>query len=204
MGNVVEFAKGAWKDAADAVRTAEEALKVGAVAGGLSMGILFPLDVKKTLRQASTATSSKALLAVERGQKNPFAGLLPGLMAQLPAAVLTFGAYSAIVNWIQKRQENPINRVQVVMAACLSDAIGSLWVTPLEILKQRVRHRSRSTLSTFSLQGLSSLPLNGSSSSSRSTGSERSVPERALCVGRHAGRSRTCRRLPRFLQRRCA
>mmetsp|Transcript_1599 Transcript_1599/g.4804 ORF Transcript_1599/g.4804 Transcript_1599/m.4804 type:complete len:320 (-) Transcript_1599:2035-2994(-) len=132
--------RSAWDEAVSAVKGAEDVLKTGAVASAVSMSLCIPVDVRKTLVQASTATSDLAISAMLKAQKNPFAGLLPALLAQLPSAVVTFGAFEmAMANLKKRMAPEPIGRKQVVLAACISDLVGSLWITPLESIKQKIQ-----------------------------------------------------------------
>lgn len=67
----------------------------GALAGGFSNLVLYPIDLAKTLRQAGSATASATLRTQARayGFLSLWAGLTPAILGSMPSSALYFGVY---------------------------------------------------------------------------------------------------------------
>lgn len=70
----------------------------GALAGGLSNLVLYPIDLAKTLRQAGSATASATLRTQARayGFLSLWAGLTPAILGSMPSSALYFGVYEQV------------------------------------------------------------------------------------------------------------
>mmetsp|Transcript_19030 Transcript_19030/g.76445 ORF Transcript_19030/g.76445 Transcript_19030/m.76445 type:complete len:559 (-) Transcript_19030:143-1819(-) len=136
IGNVQSGAS----DTVVAVKDARKTLLAGAIAGTVSLVVGIPLDVRKTIVQNSSATSFKALSQVVKTQRNAFAGLQPSFVAQIPAAVVAFAVYEFTRSTIKGAEGNEaLRKAKMIFAACASDVVGALWVTPFERAKQRIQ-----------------------------------------------------------------
>lgn len=70
----------------------------GALAGGFSNLVLYPIDLAKTLRQAGSATASVTLRTQARayGLLSLWAGLTPAILGSMPSSALYFGVYEQV------------------------------------------------------------------------------------------------------------
>lgn len=70
----------------------------GALAGGFSNLVLYPIDLAKTLRQAGSATASATLRTQARayGFLSLWAGLTPAILGSMPSSALYFGVYEQV------------------------------------------------------------------------------------------------------------
>ncbi|KAJ8902070.1 hypothetical protein NDN08_006478 [Rhodosorus marinus] len=140
VGGSIQHVHTAASDTFVAVKDARKTLLAGAIAGTVSLVVAIPLDVRKTIVQNSSATSIKALSQVVNSQTNPFAGLQPSFVAQIPAAVVAFAVYEFTRGMIKGAEGNEaLRKAKLIFAACTSDVVGALWVTPFERAKQRIQ-----------------------------------------------------------------
>jgi len=149
VSGTIQNIRSAADDTAVAVKDARKTLLAGAIAGTVSLVVAIPLDVRKTIVQNSSATSIKALSEVVKAQQNAFAGLQPSFVAQIPAAVVAFAVYEFIRGTIKGAEGGEaLRKAKMIFAACTSDVVGALWVTPFERAKQRIQAPAGSKYST--------------------------------------------------------
>jgi len=136
----------------------------GALAGGFSNMVLYPIDVAKTLRQAGPASRGASLSSQARiyGLGSLWAGLTPAVLGSMPSSALYFGVYEYVkrrlVAGIRPRTEASSSissdgskelyhrRVQVLrrwtahaLAAAAGNTASSLIFVPKEVLKQQLQ-----------------------------------------------------------------
>lgn len=134
----------------------------GALAGGFSNLVLYPIDVAKTLRQAGAAYKGASLVTQARayGLGSLWAGLTPAILGSMPSSALYFGVYEHVKRRLndvvssadQRRQEGQAaavvttQRAQVArrwlvhaVAAAAGNTASSLVFVPKEVLKQQMQ-----------------------------------------------------------------
>lgn len=129
--------------------TWQQHLVVGGIARGTAVATLFPIDSIKTKMQVGQKIS---LALTDIGQL--FQGFRLALLGQIPYGMLVFGSYETAKSKIFARhpewQNSLATKVPVYIGcAALGDTIGALWLTPSEMIKQRLQ----------SGQGTNAVPL---------------------------------------------
>lgn len=108
----------------------------GALARGISIAGMFPLDSIKTRLQTQ---SSHTLSSVIRAG-GLYRGLAASLVGQIPYGTLTFGFYevykTALLKFLPKS-------FAYGLAAAAGDVTGALWLTPAELIKQQMQSGSQ-------------------------------------------------------------
>jgi solute carrier family 25 S-adenosylmethionine transporter 26 len=111
-------------------------LAAGAVARGVSIFLLYPLDTLKTRMQ---------LPALARAKLHPpsipvlFHGVFGSLAGQIPYGMLTFGMYEVYKTKLLAAY--PYINVGFIhfAAAIMGDLTGSFWLCPSEVVKQQIQ-----------------------------------------------------------------
>ena len=137
----------------------------GGLAGGLTNGVLHPLDTAKTLRQrvllpngsrkyANTAAAFVRILK-ERGPAGLYGGLAPAVVGAIPSSALYFGTYEAVKRRLKQEASNLGARnagscpdlerhiqtpIYMASAVC-GNAASSLVFVPKEFVKQQLQVR---------------------------------------------------------------
>ena len=127
--------------------TMQQHLLVGGAARGTAVGMLFPIDALKTKLQVG----QKVSLALQ-DLPGYFRGFRLALLGQIPYGMLVFGSYETLKSKIfaarPELQDSLHTKVPVfVGCACVGDTIGALWLTPTEIVKQRLQAAGTSAAS---------------------------------------------------------
>lgn len=68
-----------------------------------------------------------------------YRGVLVSLLGQVPYGMLTFGAYESLRAKFKTTFKNSPQWLQIILAASIGDAIGSLWLTPSEVIKSKTQ-----------------------------------------------------------------
>ena len=128
--------KGFASEFAETLRNAQDHLKAGAAARGISIFLLYPLDTLKTrLQMAPTARAALPPLQPQ----NLFRGVFGSLTGQIPYGMLTFGSYEVYKSKLLAAFPNNNPFPLYVAAAILGDLTGSFWLCPSEVVKQQMQ-----------------------------------------------------------------
>ncbi|KAK1862759.1 hypothetical protein I4F81_005326 [Pyropia yezoensis] len=122
-----------------AVRGARTPLTDGAVAQAAVIAALLPLDALKTRLQIMHTTRPSVVRSSLAVAGDWYAGLLPAVVGALPYGALTFGSYEVAKEVLAERAPGLPRRRRLVLAACIGDAVGSLWLAPAEVVKQKLQ-----------------------------------------------------------------
>lgn len=121
------------------VRTNRVSLQASAVARGVSVLAMYPLDTLKSRVQHASLSSLPPLdalrAALTRGSL--FSGVLSTMVGQIPYGALTFGSYEVYKDVLRERIRS--RKLRWAVAAVLGDLTGSLWLTPSEVIKQQLQ-----------------------------------------------------------------
>jgi len=128
--------KGFASEFAETLRNAQDHLKAGAAARGISIFLLYPLDTLKTRLQM--APGARAALPPLQPQ-NLFRGVFGSLTGQIPYGMLTFGSYEVYKSKLLAAFPNNNPFPLYVAAAILGDLTGSFWLCPSEVVKQQMQ-----------------------------------------------------------------
>lgn len=117
-------------------------LACGAVARIAQILTMYPVDTIKVRIQVSQTTAKTtpfqiARSAISRGKL--YNGALFSLIGQVPYGMLTFGLYETLRTTFQRRAPSVPEWLQIVIAAAAGDALGSLWLTPSEVVKSKTQ-----------------------------------------------------------------
>jgi solute carrier family 25 carnitine/acylcarnitine transporter 20/29 len=108
----------------------------GAIGGGLGILAGQPLDVLKTRAMASSATSVSLLSIIRNeGVRALFKGAVPPVVGQGLYTSLAFSCQNATLAFFQASGAETKTRAHVFAAGCISGLVGTLVVTPCEVLK---------------------------------------------------------------------
>mmetsp|Transcript_32866 Transcript_32866/g.52924 ORF Transcript_32866/g.52924 Transcript_32866/m.52924 type:complete len:377 (+) Transcript_32866:119-1249(+) len=139
--------------ASKAISVAALGWKQHLIAGGLARGVavstLFPVDSIKTKMQVGQKVSLRLdTIGIEH-----FKGFNSALIGQIPYGMLVFGTYETLKSKIFARrpemQESLSTKVPVyITCACAGDTIGAVWLTPSEIVKQRLQSGAATSASS--------------------------------------------------------
>ncbi|GAB0491589.1 hypothetical protein MMPV_002843 [Pyropia vietnamensis] len=119
-------------------------LFASATARAVSIIATYPIDTLKTRMQAATAPLSIPTAA----SAGPlYAGAGSALVTNIPYGALTFGLYETLRGALNDAAAaapgSPIGQLpsmaRTVIAAVVGDVTGSLWLTPGELIKQKVQ-----------------------------------------------------------------
>ncbi len=102
----------------------------GGVARGLTIFKLYPLDTIKTKIQKGDKFSLYNI-------KKYYKGITITVFGQIPYYMIVFGTYETLK---KKLINNSYNNISAsILSATIADFIGSLWLTPNEIIKQKMQ-----------------------------------------------------------------
>lgn len=118
------------------VQSAKYDLQRSAIARVLAVVVLHPLDATKARLQFTTASSPLAVKAASRGPL--FAGISAAVVAHAPYGIVTFGLFAALQPRISRMFPKAEARVITVLSAVAADAVGALWIAPMETIKLRM------------------------------------------------------------------
>lgn len=130
--------------------TVPQSLACGAIGRGVQIASFFPVDTIKTRVQAAhSATVSSSSLPSSAGSiaslKNAvrqgrfYSGVGVNLLGQVPYGMLTFGLYETLSSHFSENHVNLPEWARIMLAAGIGDAIGSLWLTPSEVIKSKTQ-----------------------------------------------------------------
>lgn len=158
------------------IKDAKIHIASGAVARGVSIFAMYPLDTIKTrfqmpihLRNSLPPITISTL----------FSGVFGSLAGQIPYGMVTFGSYETYKQKLIERFPNTPKESLYLLAAIMGDLTGSLWVAPSEVIKQSIQSGQYKTVAeAFS----SIVSNNGFSGLYRGYGGQiaRDVPFRAI------------------------
>lgn len=120
--------------------TIPQNLACGAFGRACQILAMFPMDTIKTrvqVSRASVSAISRLTTAVSAG--GLYKGAVISLFGQLPYGMLTFGLYESLKTEFQKRLPHTPDWLQIISAAAIGDAVGSLWLTPSEVVKSKTQ-----------------------------------------------------------------
>lgn len=128
--------------------TVPQTLSCGAIARAVQIVSSFPVDTIKTriqsaqrsmapLSKSPSSPFSPITSALSKGRL--FSGVGVTLLGQVPYGMLTFGLYESLQTYLSRSASNIPNWLRIVLAASIGDAIGSLWLTPSEVVKSKTQ-----------------------------------------------------------------
>lgn len=129
----------------ETLRAVRENLACGAIARFAQNSAMYPVDTIKTRVQVSRSVSSaggigasKLRAAVAKG--GLYRGLPLSLAGNVPYGMITFGLYETIkTEMFGKRFPRVPKSLAIVLSACIGDAVGSLALTPAEVVKSKTQ-----------------------------------------------------------------
>lgn len=131
----------------------------GGLAGGISTGIIFPIDTLKTMIQTNFRIDSaqQAVRDLFRGGiRQAYAGVLPAVMGSVPSSALYFGTYESVKQILKERCNSTISRpFQHMIAASSGNIASSVVFVPKEVIKQQLQ-----AFQTGSIPWTSGKPIN--------------------------------------------
>ena len=108
----------------------------GAVGGGLGVMAGQPLDVLKTRAMASSATSVSLMSIIRNeGVRALFKGAVPPVVGQGLYTSLAFSCQNATLTLFRTCGAETKTQAHVFWAGCISGLVGTVVVTPCEVLK---------------------------------------------------------------------
>eukprot|EP00172_Hildenbrandia_rubra_P001133 Plantae.Rhodophyta-Hildenbrandia_rubra.ctg16963.p1 GENE.Plantae.Rhodophyta-Hildenbrandia_rubra.ctg16963~~Plantae.Rhodophyta-Hildenbrandia_rubra.ctg16963.p1 ORF type:complete len:387 (+),score=79.30 Plantae.Rhodophyta-Hildenbrandia_rubra.ctg16963:217-1377(+) len=128
-----------WNRFTTAIGDARRELVDGGAARLLAVALLYPLDTCKTRLQVTSVHSGRALGAVLKATPKWYGGVLTALGGQLGYGVVTFGMFEVMRQVLRNRFGEWSERRRTIVAACVGDLVGSLWVVPAESLKLKLQ-----------------------------------------------------------------
>ncbi|KAI0566784.1 mitochondrial carrier (BOU / S-adenosylmethionine carrier) [Gracilaria domingensis] len=125
-----------------------ENLACGAIGRTAQIVSTFPIDTIKTRVQVSGISVSSSSVAVSplsriasaitRGHL--YRGASVSLMGQVPYGMLTFGIYETLKTFVAESEFSTLPEwTKTALCATIGDAIGSLWLTPSEVVKSKTQ-----------------------------------------------------------------
>jgi len=131
-----------WRNFVSVLFRARIHLLSGAVARGVSVFVMYPVDTIKTRLQLETRRGVESYWSVLRKMlskpRNLYWGVASTLIGQVPYGMLTFGSYEIYKNWLANWFRSS-SRLRIVLAAIMGDLTGSLWLCPSEVVKSRLQ-----------------------------------------------------------------
>lgn len=130
----------------EVARRIRENLACGAIARFAQNASMYPIDTIKTRVQVARTVDSVTTermgshlrAAVAKG--GLYRGLPLSLVGNVPYGMITFGLYETIkTELFGKRWKNVPKLLAIVTSACIGDAIGSLALTPAEVVKSKTQ-----------------------------------------------------------------
>ena len=129
-------------------------LYAGAVARGITIFTMYPVDTIKTQLQFKSQQQqqkeSLRFFTDQRGitnfaRKNLYSftslykGVVGSLIGQIPYGMLTFGSYEVYKQELTKKFPDIAPGYIYLFSAILGDLTGSLWLCPSEVVKQQLQ-----------------------------------------------------------------
>lgn len=120
--------------------TLTQNIACGAVARAAQILAMYPVDTIKVRIQVSR-TSKSTLSAVSAAirQGTLYRGVAFSMLGQVPYGMLTFGAYESLRSYFKTSLHDCPEWLQIIFAASMGDAMGSLWLTPSEVVKSKTQ-----------------------------------------------------------------
>lgn len=129
--------------------TIPQNLACGALGRAAQIVAVFPVDTVKTRMQSSALAVNIAAgqstsprfgpFGKAVGQGRFYSGVGVTLIGQVPYAMLTFGLYETIRSRLNKSYPKIPDWLRIMIAASIGDAVGSLWLTPSEVIKSKTQ-----------------------------------------------------------------
>jgi solute carrier family 25 (mitochondrial S-adenosylmethionine transporter), member 26 len=133
---------------AESLRAVRENLACGAIARFSQNISMYPVDTIKTRVQVSrnlggaTGGGGVAKLREAVSKGGLYRGLPLSLVGNVPYGMITFGLYETIKSEVfEKRFARVPKSLAIVLSACIGDAVGSLALTPAEVVKSKTQAR---------------------------------------------------------------
>ncbi|GJQ15706.1 hypothetical protein GpartN1_g7497.t1 [Galdieria partita] len=131
-----------WRNFVSVLYRARIHLLSGAVARGVSVFAMYPIDTIKTRLQLETSRGMENYWQVLRKMlskpKHLYWGVVSTLFGQVPYGMLTFGSYEIYKGWLSGCLRAS-SRLGIVLAAIMGDLTGSLWLCPSEVVKSKLQ-----------------------------------------------------------------
>lgn len=135
------------KNSSDEQLRLTENLICGAIGRTVQILTMFPVDTVKTRVQVSGRTAgvkigspiSQMGMAIQKG--GLYNGAMFSLIGQVPYGMVTFGLYETLKKELFKGRMECAEWIQIVVAAAVGDSLGSLWLTPSEVVKSKTQAR---------------------------------------------------------------
>lgn len=151
--NPVKIASSVAREFGSVLWNSRTHLLSGAIARGVSIFVLYPLDTLKTRLQLSKISRSSL---VPLSFPVLFKGVFGSLCGQIPYGMLTFGTYEVLkIHLSSGLPRIPQVKLKLVVkvfissdalqegiyfiSAIVGDLIGSVWLCPSEVVKQQVQ-----------------------------------------------------------------
>lgn len=129
--------------------TISQSLVCGALGRAAQIIAVFPIDTVKTRIQSArlagnvSSAPAQSLRVGSFGkalaQGRFYSGVGVTLTGQVPYAMLTFGLYETVRSRLNKSYAHLPDWLRIMLAAGIGDAIGSLWLTPSEVIKSKTQ-----------------------------------------------------------------
>lgn len=117
--------------------TLPQSLACGAIGRLAQILTMYPVDTIKTRIQVARTPASPLASALAQGAL--YRGVGFSLLGQIPYAMLTFGLYESLRTQLAARFPRLPEWARIVVAAAAGDALGSLWLTPSEVVKSKTQ-----------------------------------------------------------------
>lgn len=113
----------------------------GAVARAAQILAMYPVDTIKVRIQVSRTSANSPLSAVSAAirQGTLYRGVAFSMLGQVPYGMLTFGAYESLRSHFKTSLHDCPEWLHIILAASMGDAMGSLWLTPSEVVKSKTQ-----------------------------------------------------------------
>ena len=118
-----------------------ESLFCGAFARAAQILAMYPVDTIKTGVQVSRGVVSSSPQVSSRLCKRLFIRrrCFLSLVGQILYGMLTFSIYESLREYLTRKFPHLSHYLHVIIAAATGDALGSLWLTPSEVVKSKTQ-----------------------------------------------------------------
>ena len=132
--------------------------------------ILQPIDVCKTVQQASNIKLSPLNALIETINRRGFIGLWSGMGATVlgaaPSSAVYFGMYSSTKAYLSQYMSPKLNILTISLSAAIANTLASCIRAPFEVIKQRIQTGAHKTtieaiIYSFKTDGVYGLFSNG-------------------------------------------
>ena len=132
--------------------------------------ILQPIDVCKTVQQASNIKLSPLNALIETINRRGFIGLWSGMGATVlgaaPSSAVHFGIYSSTKAYLSQYMSPKLNILTISLSAAIANTLASCIRAPFEVIKQRIQTGAHKTtieaiIYSFKTDGVYGLFSNG-------------------------------------------